>query len=97
MLGALLRSWRWWKRAVSLFTSSHPISVYAKLVIVAVLIFGEPAIMEKYGIHEPIIAVREHFDNPSDQSGEDLANSDRPTQDQSIYDTARRLWDTVWK
>ncbi|MBN1854380.1 MAG: metal-dependent hydrolase [Pirellulales bacterium] len=72
-------------------------SVYAKLVLVAILISGEPAFMERYGIHESIAAARQHFQVTASGSGEDLGDGQDAPIDRSIYDATRRIWKDVWQ
>ena len=100
--GTALKLWgsNWWSN----------ISTYGKLIIVALMILGEPMVMERYGQLSPVVLQREAWagqialQSPNDITPQQVnappttdptTNADAPTvagKDQTIYDTARRIW-----
>jgi membrane-bound metal-dependent hydrolase YbcI (DUF457 family) len=79
------------------------ISVYAKLILVVLMILGEPMVMERYGPISPVVIKREQWANqyaqndpnavlPVNENGQTRAKPDQKDSDQTIYDTARRIW-----
>lgn len=68
------------------------ISVYAKLVLIGALILGEPTLMEKFGSENPITAVQDRIEETNVHYREGHGAGGRTSIDQSIYDTARRIW-----
>ena len=87
------------------------ISVYAKLAIVVLMILGEPMIMERYGTISPVVIRRDQLQQqyaqfnpnatdpnavvPLDENGQPLTEPNPTAQDQTIYDTARRIWSSL--
>ena len=74
-------------------------SVYAKLLLVVGAIMMEPTFMQKYGTANPLHVAKEQIErieNHFEHSGE---NPDGSTSsfDRSVYDTARRMWDGVFR
>ena len=83
------------------------VSTYGKLVIVVMMILGEPMVMERYGHSSPLAnsatAWTTQFaeSNPFGMGGDitpvggtppTTADDELPEVDRTIYDTARRLW-----
>ena len=79
------------------------ISVYGKLAIVVLMILGEPMVMERYGQVSPVVVsrenIRQHFSQdapsdvvPLDENGQPVTEPEPSESDQTIYDTARRIW-----
>ncbi len=78
------------------------ISTYGKLVLVVLMILGEPMVMERYG--QSLVAISRdkwagRFANndpngvtPLDENGQPIAEPEQPARDQTIYDTAYRIW-----
>jgi len=67
------------------------ISTYAKLALVAIAILGEPSIMEQYGT-QPVIVFRRPSPSNAAEAPADGESKDAPPQEQTIYDTAKRLF-----
>ncbi len=87
-------------------------STYAKLILVFMMILGEPMVMERYGTHYPIaldrkgwrtenagdlpegypVAIPAPRITPQGYALDSADSSSLPEADQTIYDTARRLW-----
>ena len=105
--------WRFKKSfgtALKLWGSSTAgnISVYAKLIIVVLMILGEPMVMERYGQLSPVVLKRENWqrhlvqEDPSYEPAPLASNiqpqnwqttdADQAPVDRTIYDTARRIW-----
>jgi membrane-bound metal-dependent hydrolase YbcI (DUF457 family) len=82
-------------------------STYAKLVLVVMMILGEPMVMERYGQLSPMVITSEQWQNgwnpqlaigptPSDQNPQGIlpqgyGAQQPPQSDRTIYDTARRI------
>jgi membrane-bound metal-dependent hydrolase YbcI (DUF457 family) len=76
---------KWWGK--SLWAN---VSTYAKLILVASAILSEPAVMERYGT-EPLVVINNPWaDSIRSRIAHDHGDAKR---DQTIYDTARRLFD----
>lgn len=75
------------------------VSVYAKLVAVALLIGGEATFMEHYGTEDPLATAKERLHNHTSHSPTEHAHDgNQPkSNDQSVYDTATRIWDKITK
>ena len=79
------------------------VSTWGKLAIVALLILGEPMIVERYGLETPIAIHHDSWnhhdqyaaDSPTNADYPDAvtppAPADAPQPDRNIYDTARRF------
>jgi len=96
--GTALKLWgsNWWSN----------ISVYGKLIIVVLMILGEPMVMERYGTLSPVVINRDDWaekiafqdtNTPAEQEENDSATdnpgeSDASGKDVTIYDTAQRIW-----
>jgi len=79
------------------------VSTYAKLIIVALMILGEPMVMDRYGHRyeklSQVVIKREQWRSNSQQIAQDdprgialPVDPNAPQRDRTIYDTARRLW-----
>ncbi len=104
--------WRFKKSfgtAIKLWGSNRwsNISAYGKLVLVVLMILGEPMVMQRYGPLSPVVVSREQWTQPLasrnpnqtlpqavplDENGQPTAAPEQPTHDQTIYDTAHRIW-----
>ena len=98
------------------------VSTYAKLVIVIILILGEPMVVDRYGLDPQLAQRREQWSRhcvngqPQEVSSAEpppsfsgwqpiqnsnaskdpvVAGSDQSQVDQTIYDTARRIWSSL--
>ena len=98
------------------------VSTYAKLVIVIILILGEPMVVDRYGLDPQLAQRREQWPRhcvngqpqevssveppPSFSGWQPIQNSNAPKDpvvagsdqsqvDQTIYDTARRIWSSL--
>ncbi len=98
------------------------VSTYAKLVIVIILILGEPMVVDRYGLEPQLAQRREQWPRhcvngqpqevssveppPSFSGWQPIQNSNAPKDpvvagsdqsqvDQTIYDTARRIWSSL--
>jgi len=96
--GTALKLWgsNWWSN----------ISAYGKLAIVVLMILGEPAVMERYGEVSPVVLRRENWagkfvqqdPNQATPENKDTPTADEPNElassekDETIYDTAQRIW-----
>ena len=83
------------------------ISTYAKLVLVVLMILGEPMVMQRYGKLSPVVVNRNDWAShvtgndpvgptphvaPFDADGQQDDQQQVPEVDRTIYDTARRIW-----
>ena len=79
------------------------ISVYGKLILVVLMILGEPMVMERYGQISPVVIKREQWEHryaqndpnavvPLDENGQPVTDEAEAERDRTIYDTARRIW-----
>ena len=80
------------------------VSTYGKLIVVVLMILGEPVVMQRYGQLSPVVVRREAWsgqtagdDDPHAAASEDAAEQPTdapktPQVDHTIYDTARRIW-----
>ncbi|MCA9231617.1 MAG: metal-dependent hydrolase [Planctomycetales bacterium] len=82
------------------------LSTYGKLLIIVLMILGEPAVMQRYGQLSPVVLEREDWAGrivqqtpeqlaPQDKNSPTPNDPDEPTapgKDRTIYDTAQRIW-----
>jgi hypothetical protein len=80
---------KWWGK--SLWAN---VSTYAKLILVASAILGEPAVMERYGT-EPLVAIHSEWADTIRSRIAHDHDDDAAQRDKTIYDTAKRLSDLV--
>lgn len=95
--GTALKLWGsdWWSN----------ISTYGKLILIVLMILGEPMVMERYGTISPVVIQREAWAGQLAQQDPEMVTpqdpfatvtsepneQEPPEKDQNIYDTARRL------
>jgi len=95
------------------------VSAYAKLIVVVLMILGEPMVMQRYGRLSPVVLQRNQWLTADPQVAQDDArgmappNASQPPPhwsqlegpmptdpyqlppDRTIYDTARRIWESL--
>jgi len=81
-------------------------STYAKLIIVVLMILGEPMVMKEYGELSPVAINRRDLQNRLaviDPTADPALQGEQPETDevaepqidQTIYDTAQRIWSSL--